>query len=146
MSFGFFSRKERADLGRMRRRFGLKPKIHDYRASAMTWGRNCLHPSRLGESPFWHGTGWGKGLLPGDVVIFSETNYGNGVDAWRAFRVHEVAYNEKLETQWGALFSEIQPIELNPFEFSNTGSIPDIKARLLALRVGSDRMRRAQPM
>lgn len=142
MKFGCFSRKQRADLGRMRRRFGLKPKLHDYRFESMQWGRNCLHPSRLADTPFFHGAGWGKGLLPGDVVIYS----GSPGAAWRAFLIHEVAYDEKLETQWGAVLTELAQDELNPFEFSNTGSFPEIKAALLAKKVGSERVRRALPM
>jgi hypothetical protein len=130
--------------------FQEKPKLHDYRNQALQSGRNCVIKP-LGDDRHFHIQGWGHGLKELDFLLLAHPMLG-----WEVYRIESLAYwaesiaagsfNDDPRDMWEATATWVPKDALNPFGFANIRDFKDIKAELLAMRVGSARNRRAQPM
>jgi hypothetical protein len=124
----------------------LKARLHDYRNQALQSGRNCVIKP-LGDNKHFHLQGWGCGLKESDCLLLAHPMLG-----WEVYRLESLAYwdesaaagafNDDPRDLWVATATWVPKDALNPFDFSNIRDFKDIKAELLAMRVGSARQRR----
>jgi hypothetical protein len=77
--------------------------MHDYTKPTRTWGHDYIwrpDPNRQGRTG--EATGWGYGINPGDVLVFTGPNGGG---SW--YRVDAIKYELDPMDQWTARLSYV---------------------------------------
>lgn len=117
-----------------------KPRLHDYRVSALGPTHRWLHFLALrnpDNPPYlhldFHICGIGQGLQEGDFILF---NPKGRLEAWNAFEIRSLVYQSTKPHLWHVVAHFVPKTELNPYCFGNLQKFPDIKKELLKLKVG----------